>query len=111
MLNKINNIFIQNKLLQFNTTDIYNFTKSWIIDLTNNEFGFIKRDIDFNFITYSLNKENFICLSNISFIRRNINNEFILNSFRLKPEFQNNFEISNFIPVYNTDDYLITIFI
>jgi len=110
MLNKINNIFIQNKLLQFNTTDIYNFTKSWIIDLTNNEFGFIKRDIDFNFITYSLNKENFICLSNISFIRRNINNEFILNSFRLKPEFQNNFEISNFIPVYNTDDYLITIF-
>lgn len=110
MLNKINNIFIQNKLLQFNTTDIYNFTKSWIIDLTNNEFGFIKRDIDFNFITYSLNKENFICLSNISFIRRNINNEFILNSFRLKQEFQNNFKISNFIPVYNTDDYLITIF-
>jgi hypothetical protein len=69
-----------------------------------------KRDIDFKFVTYSLNKENFICLSNISFIRRNINNEFILNSFRLKPEFQNNFKISNFIPVYNTDDYLITIF-
>lgn len=41
----------------------------------------------------------------IGFIRRWTNNAYILNSYILKPEFK----IINFIPVYNTDNYIITI--
>jgi hypothetical protein len=108
----INSIFkikdsvaIQNNMLYINR---WNENKQ--IDLTTNHVTNLNNFIYWHIVYYSLDNENFLCCNNKSIIRRYLNNDFILNSFRLKPEYQNNFKISNFIPVYNTDDYLITIF-
>lgn len=87
-----------------------NARKSLLYNIQTNETNVLTYNNNFLFCYKMFTNNNLVYFSKISFVNMVFSCNFILNSFRLKPEFQNNYKISNFIPVYNTDDFLITIF-
>lgn len=63
----------------------------------------------FNYILNSKIEDNQIYVSNKSFMRKSKKDDFILNSYELKQDYKQDFRIKTFKPIYNTDDFIITI--
>lgn len=79
-------------------------------DILTNNFEIIPNvQMYFNYILNSKIEDNQIYVSNKSFMRKSKKDDFILNSYELKQDYKQDFRIKTFKPIYNTDDYLLTI--